>query len=63
MLETVVAVFLAILAMAAVVGISWFVMWACNKEPCLHTFEKFAENDKRIVLVCERCGKVKKVRK
>ena len=62
MIETMLSVLIGILIMAAIVGLSLLVVWGCTREPCLHTFEKIAENEKHIILVCERCGKVKKVR-
>lgn len=62
MANALVAVFLGILATAAICLIPTLVVWFLHRDVCLHTFEKVACNEKHVVLVCERCGKVKKVR-
>jgi hypothetical protein len=62
MANALVAVFLGILATAAILLIPTLVIWFLHRDKCLHTFEKVACNEKYVVLVCERCGKVKKVR-
>jgi hypothetical protein len=61
-MDALVAVFLGILVLAAGCLIPTLVIWLLHRDKCLHTFEKVACNEKHVVLVCERCGKVKKVR-
>lgn len=62
MANALVAVFLGILVLAASCLIPTLVVWLFHHDKCLHTFEKVACNEKYVVLVCEHCGKVKKVR-
>lgn len=40
-------------------------IWICNAtDPCKHSYEIVDTcNDKKIVLVCRRCGKIKRLRK
>ena len=62
MIETVVAVVLGIIAMGGVVALSTWVMKACDS--CNHSYERIDTcNDKKMILVCRRCGKIKKLRK
>lgn len=43
--------------------IPFIVISYIDREKCLHTFEKVDSSEKQIILVCERCGKVKKVKR
>lgn len=62
MLEAILSVVLAIIAMAIVVALSVWVMKACDS--CKHAYERVDDcNDKKMVLVCRRCGKIKKLKK
>lgn len=40
-------------------------IWICNAtDPCHHSYERIDDyNDKKMILVCRRCGKIKKLRK
>ena len=40
-------------------------VWICNAtNPCQHSYERVdTYNDKKMILVCRRCGKIKKLRK
>ena len=49
-----------LLLVAGIVGIC---KWACS-DPCEHSYERIdTPNDKKMILVCRRCGKIKKLRK
>ncbi len=62
MLEVVVVVVLAVVAMGGVVALSIWVMKACDS--CHHSYERIdTYNDKNMILVCRRCGKIKKLKK
>ena len=62
MLEAILSVVLAIIAMAIVVALSVWVMKACDS--CKHSYERVDDcNDKKMVLICRRCGKIKKLKK
>ena len=62
MIEAVIAVTLSIIAMGGVVALSIWVMKACDS--CKHSYERIDDcNDKKMILVCRRCGKIKKLRK
>ena len=62
MIEAILSVVLAIIAMAIVIALSIWVMKTCNS--CKHSYERIDNcNDKKIVLVCHHCGKIKKLRK
>jgi len=62
MIEAILSVFLAIIAMVIVVALSIWVIKACDS--CHHFYERIDDcNDKKMILVCHRCGKVKKLRK
>lgn len=62
MIETVIAVTLGIIAMGSVIALSiWFVK---AYDSCKHSYERIdTYNDKKMILVCRRCGKIKKLRK
>ena len=40
-------------------------LWAYNAiDPCRHSYERVDTcNDKKMILVCRKCGKIKKLRK
>ena len=62
MLEAVIAVVLVVIVMSGVVALSIWVMKACDS--CRHTYERIDTcNDKKMILVCRRCGKIKKLKK
>ena len=62
MIEAIVAVTLGITVMSGVVALSIWVMKACDS--CKHSYERIDDcNDKKMILICRRCGKIKKLRK
>lgn len=62
MIEAVVAAVLSITLIGGPVALSIWVMKACNS--CNHSYERIDTcNDKKMILVCCRCGKIKKLRK
>lgn len=62
MLEVVAAIAVCVIIMVGVVALSIWVMKACD--PCRHAYERIdTYNDKKIILVCRRCGKIKKLKK
>jgi hypothetical protein len=62
MVETVLSVVLAIITTAFVVALALLVMKMC--ESCNHYYERIDTcNDKKMIFVCCRCGKIKKLRK
>ena len=62
MIEAIIPVILAIVATGAIVGMSVWVVKVCD--PCNHSYERIdTPNDKKMILVCHYCGKIKKIRK
>jgi hypothetical protein len=62
MIEAIVAVVLGIIAMCGVIALSIWVLKVCY--PCHHSYERIdTYDDKKMILVCRRCGKIKKLRK
>ena len=62
MIEAIVAVVLGIVAMGSVIALSFWIMKVCDS--CNHSYERIDNcNDKKMILVCRRCGKIKKLRK
>lgn len=62
MIEAVIAVALSVIVTGGVVALSIWVIKAC--ESCKHSYERIDTcNDKKMILVCRRCGKIKKLRK
>lgn len=62
MIEAILSVVLVIIVMAIIVALSIWVMKACDS--CKHSYERIDDcNDKKMILVCRRCGKIKKLRK
>jgi hypothetical protein len=61
-IEVILSIVFAITVMAGVVGLSIWVIKACDS--CKHSYERIDTcNDKKMILVCRRCGKIKKLRK
>jgi hypothetical protein len=62
MIEAILSVILSVTAMAIVAALVVWIMKACD--PCTHSYERIDNcNDKKMVLVCRHCGKIKKLRK
>ena len=62
MIEAVMAVALSIIVMGSVITLSIWVMKVCDS--CKHSYERVdTANDRKMILVCRRCGKIKKLRK
>ena len=62
MLEIIIAVILGLIAMDIGAGVIVWMVKACD--PCKHSYERVDNaNDKNAILVCRRCGKIKKIRK
>ena len=62
MIEAVMAAALSIIVMGSVIALSIWVMRVCDS--CKHSYERVdTANDKKMILVCRRCGKIKKLRK
>lgn len=62
MVEVILSFVLSITVMAIIAALSIWVMKACD--PCTHSYERIDDyNDKKMVLVCRRCGKIKRLRK
>ena len=62
MIEAILGVGIAITVMTGVVALSIWVMKACNS--CRHCYERIDDyNDKEMIFVCRRCGKIKMLRK
>ena len=59
--------FVLIIASILLLGvlIAGMSVWVCRATtPCLHSYERIDDcNDKKMVLVCRRCGKIKRLRK
>ena len=62
MIEAVEAVVFGIIIVVGAVASGICVMKACDT--CNHSYERIdTGNDKKMILVCRRCGKIKKLRK
>lgn len=62
MMEVILSVVLTIIVMVSIAALSIWIMKACKS--CNHSYERIDDyNDKRMVLVCRRCGKTKRLRK
>lgn len=62
MIEAILSVVLAIAVTAGVMALSIWFLKACY--PCNHYYERIDDcNDKKMILVCSHCGKIKKLRK
>ena len=62
MIEAIVAVVFGFGVISGIIAVSiWF--WKITN-PCPHTYERIdTPNDKKVILVCRRCGKIKKIGK
>ena len=60
-------IFIGILAVIIIAAftIAGVTIWICNAtDPCKHSYERVDTcNDKKMILVCRRCGKIKKLSK
>ena len=56
--------FLGITVIAAL-SVAGAVVWICRAtDSCKHTYERIdTYNDKKMILVCRKCGKIKKLNK
>lgn len=62
MIDAILGSVLSITVMAIIVILSIWVVKECDS--CLHSYERVDNcNDKKMILVCRRCGKIKKLRK
>lgn len=62
MIEAILGVGLVITVITVIIALGIWVMKACDS--CKHSYERIDNcNDKKMVLVCRRCGKIKKLRK
>ena len=63
MLEVILTVvFLSLAVMFGVTTVSVWIVKACNS--CNHSYERIdGVNDKKMILICRKCGKIKKLRK
>ena len=62
MVEVILSVLLSLVVVAGVAAVSVWVIKACDS--CNHSYERIDTcNDKNMILVCRRCGKIKKLRK
>lgn len=62
MIEAILAVVLSIIVMAGVVALSIWVVKAFDS--CNHFYARIDNcNDKKMILICSKCGKIKKMRK
>ena len=62
MFEVIVFVILTFMITGGVVALSVWAAKACDS--CKHSYERIdTSNDKKMILVCHRCGKIKKLRK
>jgi hypothetical protein len=62
MIEAILSAVVPITVMAIVIALGIWVMKACDS--CEHSYERIDNcNDKKMVLVFRRCGKIKKLRK
>lgn len=61
-MEEILSFVLSIIVTVIVFALGICVMKACNS--CTHSYERVDfDNDKKMVLVCRKCGKIKKLRK
>lgn len=62
MIEAILSVIFAIATMASIVTLSIWVIKVCHS--CAHSYERIdGYNDKKMILVCRNCGKIKKLKK
>lgn len=62
MMEVILSVVLTIIVMVIIAALSIWIMNSCSS--CNHSYERIDDcNDKKMVLVCRKCGKIKRLRK
>lgn len=61
MIEAILSVFLGVFAISSIIIVSVVVFRPQNR--CLHSFDELNSTGKHVILVCSRCGKVKRIRK
>lgn len=62
MLEVILIMLLGLAVMVGVAAVGIWIMKACDS--CKHSYERIDTcNDRKMILVCCRCGKIKKLRK
>lgn len=62
MVDVIFSIFLGLAVVVGVVALSIWVVKTCDS--CNHSYERIdSVNDKKMILVCRRCGKIKKLRK
>ena len=49
----------------ATVTVASVTIWICKAtEPCRHAYERIDDyNDKKMIFICRKCGKIKKLKK
>ena len=62
MVGVIFSIFLGLAVVVGVVALSIWVVKTCDS--CNYSYERIdSVNDKKMILVCRRCGKIKKLRK
>ncbi len=62
MVEAVIAAVLSIMVTGGVIALSIWNVKACDS--CKHSYERVDTcNDEKMILICRKCGKIKKLRK
>ena len=62
MMEVILSVVLTIIVMVVIFALSTWGMKVCAS--CTHSYERIDDyNDKKMILVCRKCGKIKKLKK
>lgn len=62
MLEVILSVLVSLVVMVGVAAVSLWIVKACDS--CNHSYERIDDaNDKKMILVCRKCGKIKKLNK
>ena len=61
-MESIIAIGVSVLVTMVIVISSFVIVGVCDS--CNHSYERIDTcNDKKMILVCRRCGKIKKLRK
>lgn len=61
-MEGLIAIGFAVVITIAIVALSIWILSVCDS--CNHCYERIDTcNDKKMILVCRKCGKIKKLRK
>lgn len=61
MIEAILSVFLGVFAISSIIIVSMIAFKPQNR--CLHSFDELNSTGKYVILVCSRCGKVKRIRR